>query len=453
MKVYGSFECGYTDNRALYATFGYERQLWTCNQAIFGVDGRRGWSPDDHYGYLTFKFEFAPIYSSIKTINKRENGKVELGKADIEKYRKNGIVVPNDEINRLTYELIRSPLDSNRILEIDGSSEYVNWYKNGGSRLYYLEDYPVREMYIGWLSKDERHSVLVGRMKNLLSFDEQDMIWREDAWFAPMSHWILKEIYSGIKYSFKSSGGLIFGVAAFSGDGNPTKNGIYYIDNSGSPNKKTNNTPTLEFNIKDTLVSGRLNCSVFFGMERGTIGSVWDVAIGEGKHNKNILATGVDAKYYPDYIMLNSVRVYFQYTKFKSGLRSRSNQNTGNPAFKDIVQNGFFVGVDFTLGQWFVFRETKLGVAYELFDRYDYRAHVYSVGKVGDSEGKEGKECLRKYIDSKQSSFIVNASFLIRDNISLNLGMNLIKDPLHWISDVLETRGSNRYKLSIGFHF
>lgn len=45
----------------------------------------------------------------------------------------------------------------------------------------YIEDFPVREMYIGWLSKNNRHQFSVGRMKNLLSFDESETIWQEDA--------------------------------------------------------------------------------------------------------------------------------------------------------------------------------------------------------------------------------------------------------------------------------
>lgn len=39
MNIYGNAECGMTDNRALYATFGYERQLFTCTHAIVGASG------------------------------------------------------------------------------------------------------------------------------------------------------------------------------------------------------------------------------------------------------------------------------------------------------------------------------------------------------------------------------------------------------------------------------
>jgi hypothetical protein len=95
----------------------------------------------------------------------------------------------------------------------------------------------------------------------------------------------------------------------------------------------------------------------------------------------------------------------------------------------------------------------RIGFAYELFDRYDYRAHIYSVGRVGEDEGKEGIDCLRDYRNSKQHSFIVNAKFIINKNIHLDLGIHFLRDPLWWISDVLESHGSNRYKLSIGVNF
>ncbi|MDR1425396.1 MAG: hypothetical protein LBI70_00145 [Rickettsiales bacterium] len=450
-KFYGSFECGYTNNRALYATFGYERQLWTCSQAILGVEGEYRWA-DNQNGYMIFKFEFAPLYNSIKTINGRKTDMVSLPEAEVEKYRKNGIVVPDTGIHRLTYELIRSPLGNGRILEIDGSSEYVNWYKNQGNRLYYLEDHPIREMYIGFFSENRKHKISVGRMKNLLSFDEQDMIWHEDAWFAPMSYWISREIYSGIKYSFKTNFGPVLEIAIFSGDGNPTKNGIYYIDNSGSPNKKSNNTPTIELNLGSSLNYGNLDSSVFFGLERGTIGSVWDVAIEEGKHNKNIVAAGFDTKYHLNGSILDKVRLYFQYTKFTSGLKSASSQNKGHPAFRDIVQDGFFVGLDFTLGRD-LFGQAKLGFTWELFSRYDYRAHVYSLGNAYENEGREGKECLKEYVNSKQRSFIVNAKFSVNKNIFLNLAAHFLYDPLYWISDVLKNHGNNRYKLSLEVKF
>ncbi|MDR1425933.1 MAG: hypothetical protein LBI70_02995, partial [Rickettsiales bacterium] len=361
LRFYGSFECGYTDNRALYATFGYEKQLFTCSQAVIGVEGNRPWLYDDSWGQLIFRLEFAPIYNSIKTLDKRKDGMVKLDDASIRRYQNEGLAIPADgEIRRLTYRLIRSPLGNGKTLEIDGSSEYVNWYKNQGSRLYYLEDNSLREMYLGWISENRKHRILTGRMKNLLSFDEQEMIWKEDAWFAPMSYWISNEIYSGIRYSLGPIYGFILDFAIFSGDGNPTKNGIYYINNSGSPNKKTNNTPILEFNLSNSIRLSDFTVGTFFGMEHGTIGSTWDIALGEGKHNRNILATGIDLKYHlASNPILDGVRVFFQYTRFTSGLKEKSSQNSGHPAFKDIVQSGFFVGVDLVAEYSHVFEEVR----------------------------------------------------------------------------------------------
>ncbi|GHU28896.1 hypothetical protein FACS1894152_7000 [Bacilli bacterium] len=189
-------------------------------------------------------------------------------------------------------------------------------------------------------------------------------------------------------------------------------------------------------------------------MEHGTIGSTWDIAKDEGKHNKNILATGFEVIYNFNHSFVNSIKMYSQYTKFTSGLKTKSSQtkNRTHLAFKDIVQDGFFVGIDFDITP-FIFQKIKLGFVYELFDRYDYRAHIYSVGQVDETEGKEGPECLKDYINSKQKSFIVNAHFFFNKNIYLTIGAHFLKDPLYWISDVLKSRGSNTYNLSLNVPF
>ncbi|MDR3079170.1 MAG: hypothetical protein LBU15_03995 [Rickettsiales bacterium] len=456
VEVHGNFECGYSDNRALYATFGYERQLCSCSQVVLGLEGRRpGPSADGPGGQLVFKIEFAPLYNSIETVDRKNDGTATLDDADIRRYRSRGLAIPSDgTVSRLTYELVRSPLGNGKTLEVDGSSEYVNWYKNQGSRLYHLGGHPLREMYLGWISEDGRHRVLFGRMKNLLSFDERSMAWREDAWFAPMSYWISREIYSGISYSLGPGYGFVLNVAIFSGDANPTKQGVYYLDNSGGPNKKTNNTPTLEFNLKNTVRFGSTDLGLFLGLEKGSIGSTWNSTLGGGKHNRKILAAGFDMQHHLSTgQMLDSVRIFFQYTRFTSGLAEKSSQNTGHPAFRDIVQRGFFAGVDLAVGPSRAFDGIEIGLAYELFDRYDYRAHIYSVGRVGEEEGREGPNCLGDYRDSRQHSFLVNLKFLVNENIQLNLGMHFLRDPLYWISDVLGSRGSSRYKLSLAVVF
>lgn len=91
MNIYGSAECGMTDNRALYATFGYERQLFTCTHAIFGIGGS---TKREDKGNIIFRFELAPIYNSIKMVNKKSNDKIKMTAKDIEEYKKKVYPLP-----------------------------------------------------------------------------------------------------------------------------------------------------------------------------------------------------------------------------------------------------------------------------------------------------------------------------------------------------------------------
>ncbi len=422
-ELYGSFECGMTNNRALYATSGYERQILTCTEAVIGLKGYVSHN-SNLSNNTSFVFEFAPIYNSIK----------------MDSY---------EQIKKFTYENIDSPATGKNI-PIYSGSEYVSWYKNQGSRMYYLEDYPVREMYLGVSFFDNNLKFSLGRMRNLLSFDERDMIWQEDAWFAPIAFWISKDLYTGIKIGVKLFDNLNLNAAMYSGDGNPTKNWFYYMNNVGSPNKKSNNTPTVSFQVKyDINFFEKLDNSVFFGLERGTQGSTWTDIKNEGKHNKNILVLGFDSKYIFNNDLLKSAKFYLQYTRFISGLRERQTY-VNSSLVKDITQKGIFFGFDINLKNKFVF-----GFTYEIFDRYDYMAHVYS---YGGNKGKEpNKEddlgSLDKYKDSKQQSFIINIKYFINKNIYLNFAANFIDDPLNWVSEILPEKGSNRYKLTLNVRF
>lgn len=107
------------------------KELFTCTHAIIGINGS---TKREDRGNITFRFELAPIYNSIKMVNKKSNDKIRMTPKNIEEYKKNGISIAGDEIHKMTYSLIKSPVDK-RVIEIDGSSEYVNWYKNQGSRL------------------------------------------------------------------------------------------------------------------------------------------------------------------------------------------------------------------------------------------------------------------------------------------------------------------------------
>lgn len=263
-----------------------------------------------------------------------------------------------------------------------------------------------------------------------------------------MSYWISKDLYTGLKYSYNSSFGIKTDISLFSGDGNTTKNSIYYIHNLGSTNKKSNNTLTFDININYNFDLIGFKNSIFVGFEKGVIGSVWDVAINEGKHNRNILSTGIRLFRDFDNRIINNLKIYFQYTEFTSGLRDKNTQ-TGDPAFKNIKQNGFFTGTDFGLFS----NKFQIGFTYEMFKRYDYYAHIYSVGSVVEKKIKESVNCLKKYMNSYQHSFIINTKFYINKNIYLNFAANFLKDPLNWVSEVLPEKGSNRYKFSINVIF
>ena len=420
-NIYGSFECGMTNNRALYSTFGFERQILTCTEAIIGLKGNFLHSNNKNKTF--FIFEFAPIYNSIK----------------MDKYR-----------GKYVYKDINSPATGEKI-PIYGDSEYVNWYKNQGSRMYYLEDYPIREMYIGISFFDNNLKFSIGRMKNLLSFDEQNMIWQEDAWFAPIAFWISKDIYTGIRADFNFTDNFEIDLAIYSGDGNPTKNWIYYLNNSGSPNKKSNNTPTLSLQTKLNFnIFNNINNSIFLGIQNGTIGSTWDNSLQEGKHNKNIIVAGFESNYKFNDSFLENIKIYFQYTRFVSGLRTKGQESYLKPPLaKDIIQNGIFTGFDINIKNIFVF-----GFTYEIFDRYDYMAHVYSYGMdKGKKPNKDTKGSLDKFMDSKQQSFILNFKYFVNKYIYFDFAAHFLNDPLNWVSEVLPEKGSNRYKISLNVRF
>lgn len=456
LNIYGDAEGGMTNNRALYATFGYERQIFTINHVLLGVDGRYN-LPNSH-GNLFFRAEFVPLYKSIKMVRNRaaDDDKIELTDKDVNEYKSSGLDLSGFtdksdnkvKIHRYTYSLIKSPLGN--VIEIDGSSEYVNWYKNQGNRLYYTEDFPLKELYLGYQSENSRHRVIFGRRKNLLGFDESETIWQEDAWFAPLSHWLSKDLYTGMSYGYGIFG-LTGEIAIFSGDGNPTKNGMYYIHNVGSANKKSNNTPTFDVNISYAFevekwgLGGRL----FVGGEIGVLGSIYDCAIEEGKHNRKLLVTGFRIVKNFDNNIFNALDFYFQYTEFVSGLRNAGGQRN-HVTYKNIRQNGFFTGINLT----FFKNIFQFGFTYEIFKRYDYQAHVYSVGlPTGNAALKEGKNSLDKYVDSYQQSFIINMKLFLLRNVYLNFAAHFLEDPLNWVSDALPSRGSNRYKVTLGVTF
>ena len=70
LKIGTDIACGYLRDGALYASFGLEGQIYQCSKLVFNFDGT---TEDEN---LFFKLDVAPLYDSVKTIEKN-NGILE----------------------------------------------------------------------------------------------------------------------------------------------------------------------------------------------------------------------------------------------------------------------------------------------------------------------------------------------------------------------------------------
>ncbi|MDR3290291.1 MAG: porin [Rickettsiales bacterium] len=420
-SVNANLECGYYDSRALYATFGYEKQLFMCKSGIvaINVDFKNNW---------TFKGEFAPIYYSLKNEDSRVNPHNDRPYA--EEYTPNGDYIA-----------------------VDGSTKYVDWYKNMGDRMYNIgEELPFRELYIAYEGGGQ--TLKIGRFINGLSFSNDEMIWGDNSWFAPMSYFFSKDIYNGFSSTYTNFISLTAEVTG--GDGNSVKNHIYYLENEGNGNLKSNNTPTITLNASFDHGMGK----IFAGWERGRIGSTYSQTTKEGKHTKEITAMGGDFKY-------QGLRLFGQYTLFVSGMRKDVYGVVDEEdVFGVIKQKGYFLGVDYTYGKF------KFGVAYEEFDRYDFRAKLYSKKMPNEDEASEqasppfaekcvgggcynGKNALNgePYTISdldqnvKQNLYIVNIIYSVNANIDITFSYSHINNPYYFVSNISKEHGEDKMRL------
>jgi hypothetical protein len=413
-------ECGTFDSRTLYASFGYERQISSCHEFIF-ISNMEYKNPESDSGTFYLRSEFAPIYNSLVT-------------------------KPRDTYNKIIYKTITAP--NGDVVNIDGTVNF-DWYKNIGDRIYNINsNFPFRQLYISWVSENRAHLLKIGSQINNLSFSNDEMIWGDNSWFSPISYFFSKDLYSGFSYTFSGINNVSLVFEFLSGDGNTTKNNFYYSQNGNSSNLKSNNTPIIGFNISynyGSLISDRVSGKIFAGTERTKVGSTFDEEIQEGKHNRNVTVIGLDFKYNFLSKYLSSIKLFGQYTFFESGLAESSSQNTGHSLFKDIMQEGFFVGLEFGLLNE-RFEHLQIGLTYEKFDRYDYRAHFYTYGP--NSLGN-----LDSFRNSKQESYIINMKYYIVNGISVNLGYHRIKNPLYWISNILSGKYDNLSKFTIFIEF
>jgi hypothetical protein len=376
VKYSATIECGLYDSRALYATFGYEKQIFTCKEVMlnFNIDFNNDWS---------MLAEFAPVYGSLK----------------------------NERKVKRIYEKWNGK-------EIDGGTKYVDWYKNLGTKIYNIgNDFPFRELYI------KNDYFKIGRQINALSFSRDEVMFGEDAWFSPLGYFFSKDLYNGLVYNYNNN---LFdlNIEFLSGDGNPAKNHIYYLGNEGNSNLKSNNTPIVGASLSYNMGIGRL----FVGAERTRIGSTYSGEIKEGKHLKETYIIGGIVTW--EWEEEKDLKIYYQYTTFKSGLNPHSSQASTINTTKEINQSGYFIGTEYRYDRF------KFGFVYEKIDRYDYRAF------------KKGAE-----MGAKQESFIGIISYQLNKNISFEFAYHHLKNPLSWVSDVLPSRGNDRYRLNfkVGF--
>ena len=397
IKIGADAECGFVRDGALYASFGLEGQIYHCSKVIFNIDGAINSAIDDHK--WLFKVDFAPLYNSIKT---------EI---------KDRIIYGKDGLGN----------------EIDGNNRYFDWYKNLGTRTYYLGNVPLIESYIGY--RMPNHFIKLGRVKNIVGLEDEEVFWRDDAKFAPMGHWLSRDLLSGAIYGFNYSF-LELAAGVFSGS-NPHKGYSNYLDKVESPNIKSNNTPSYSGRIKlkyKDLEKHNFSSYIYASYFSNVTGSTWDDGLQDGKRNASVGAFGGVLDVFFDNQYFNAVKLFGQYNYYLSGLKAGSSQNDGTKRFKNISQKGYFVGAELIM----LDDNLSLGAAYENFDRFDYNIFEY----FSFSDRKDLKNL-------KQKSKIFNIKYKINEIISVGAAYHIIDNPLLYVSNILDSKKTNRVKFSL----
>lgn len=393
-------ECGLWRDGAEYASFGLEKQMSSCAKVVFNFDGHYQAKHEDHK--WIFKFDHAPLYESIK-----------------KKVLKDIIYEKDTKGN-----------------DIEGNNSYVDWYKNLGSRVYYLGDIPIIEAYVGY--KTPNHTIKAGRVKGIVGFEDNEVFWGDDGKFAPMQHWIARDLLSGIIYSFNKSA-LEVSVALLSGN-NPIKGYAYYLDGIASPNIKGNTTPSTSARIKlnyTDLLEDKYDGFIYASYRRDITGSTWIDELGDGKRNDSVWAYGTTFEMKFNNEIFNSFKLFGQYTAYLSGLTENSSQNDGSAKFKDIMSKGYFVGAEVKLCD-----KLSIGAVYEEFDRFDFNIYKYYSYSTNNP-----------YYNKKQRSKILNIRYFFTPAFSINGSYHIIDNPALFVSNILDFRTDDRYKLSLRLEF
>lgn len=396
VKVGTDIECGYVRDGALYASFGVEAQLYKCSKVVFNFTGDVAISEDSSY---LFKIDSAPLYDSIRT-------------------EKNPVIIyGKDSQGR----------------NIDGNNYFVDWYKNLGTRTYYLGKYPIIEGYVGY--RKSGHTIKAGRMKTVIGFDDAEMFWGDDAKFAPIQHWLARDLFSGITYSYNYS--AITATGAIYSGGNPTKGYSNYLNFVESPDLKSNNTPTFAGRIEYQYdINTQYNGYLYASYLRNITGSTWVDDLKDGKRNGMIAAYGAVLNILYDNDYLNSLKIFAQYTDYVSGLKKESSQAQipNNKQFKNIKQSGYFVGAESFLFN----NKLNLAAAYEDFARFDYNIFAYHDFKL-DNTMK----------NARHKSQIFQIKYFFNEALSVGVSYHKVHNVAKHISQILDNRKDNRFKLSL----
>ncbi len=406
----GQMECGAFDDHALRATFGLEFQIFRCSKMMLGISGQHQYDSPHLWRY---KIEWAPLYDSIR---REDNGEE---------------IIYGDDGDAAT--------DARRN-EAQGQTAYHDWYKNLGTRSYYLGDIPLRDGYVEWLSPRRKNSIRIGRQRNFIALDTTLAPWGDDGKFAPYADWLVRDLYSGVSYGYRGDW-LIGNAAVFSGN-NPLK-GDWYLNGVASPNVKTNNTGTYAVKLGVHPKGKKQQMQFYLGLESNILGSTWAENLGDGKRNNHRQVALWHYQYRT--VSGRSLNLLAQRTQYISGLRESSSQANSpdggdKEKYLDITQEGSYGGF------YIEGRKFSYGYIYEEIDRFDYHIFAYDAYALDRQ-------------DLKQKSNIYYTSINITPNFKLALAWHNISNPAPEVSEIVtQYNGSpidyeNRFKLVTQFQF
>ncbi|MCH9844528.1 MAG: hypothetical protein K0U39_03380 [Alphaproteobacteria bacterium] len=407
----GEMECGSFDDHALRATFGLEFQFFRCSKII--LTAQNALTDNNQWRY---KFDWTPLYDSIR----REDNGAEIIYGD-----------DGDDTNNHPQYVAQH--------EAQGQTAYHDWYKNLGTRSYYLGDVPLIDAYIEWGSLNQKNSIRIGRQRNFIALNSAQTIWQDDGKFAPYADWLVRDLYSGVAYGYH--GDFFSGnIAMFSGN-NPLK-GDWYLNGVVSPNVKANNTGTyaLKWGIDSETETRHLQ--LYLGAEANILGSTWANNLEDGKRNNHRQVAVFSYRLGSEDEHLTLLA---QATKYISGLRQSSAQASdptveNKTIFQDITQQGGYIG------GYYQMRKFHFGYIYEEIDRFDY--HIFAADNY-----RFHRQGL------KQKSNLYYVGYKLTDNLAINFAYHNISNPAPEVSEIITHYNGapidyeTRFKLVTQFSF